>query len=223
MPRGRVAKSKAEKLRYIEDNSIPEPTTGCRIWLGELNATNYPKNTGVGPVHRWLAEEVNGLDLTGLFACHWCGHAWCVEASHMYAGTPKQNSDDAKRHGTFDLHLDGLRKRWSDLSNEEREKNLAVLNTGMRKKWDSMSKEERTHRARNSRKNIDRWEASLTPEELAEAYKKRGQGPARNMARMREEDPVAYREWAHQRALKSAQSRINNRIKRAQTFTSPSD
>jgi hypothetical protein len=35
-----------------------------------------------------------------MYACHRCGNQSCCNPSHIYSGSPKQNNEDKKMHGT---------------------------------------------------------------------------------------------------------------------------
>jgi hypothetical protein len=53
-------------------------------------------------LHRKSLEEKIGRAIKkGFYACHSCGNRWCVNADHIYEGTPKQNHDDMIMHGTL--------------------------------------------------------------------------------------------------------------------------
>ena len=85
----------------LEQRSIPEPNSGCRLWLGGLSGGNYPvlrwrgKTWSVGN----LILHCQGMDMTGLDACHSCDNTYCIEESHLFHGTRKDNMQDAKRKG----------------------------------------------------------------------------------------------------------------------------
>lgn len=85
--------------------SIPEPNTGCWLWLGwaweaPVELRPFIKIDGaVLRANRVSLEAFKGLIPAGLYACHTCHNTMCVNPDHLYAGTAKQNTDDMMRAG----------------------------------------------------------------------------------------------------------------------------
>ena len=79
----------------IARKTIPEPNTGCLLWMGMTNG-RYPlikiskKNVYV---HRYICEQAHGLP-DGYQALHKCDVPMCVNPDHLYPGTQKQNMQD---------------------------------------------------------------------------------------------------------------------------------
>lgn len=71
----------------------------CWEWQGYRNRQGYGQ-TADGYSHKLAWEKANGREMDGL-ACHRCNNPPCCNPSHVYEGTPAQNTDDARRAGTL--------------------------------------------------------------------------------------------------------------------------
>ena len=91
----------------VEANSIPEPNSGCLIWLGwvgggKYGGKKYPVWGNKRERHQVtrLVLRAKGVDLADTDdACHSCDVSLCVNENHLFAGTRKDNMQDASRKG----------------------------------------------------------------------------------------------------------------------------
>jgi len=96
----------------ILDRSIPEPNSGCWLWLG---APTKKKN-GYGvvcggtakygtywhvPAHRYSYMVFRGPIPEGMCVLHKCDNGLCVNPDHLWIGTQKDNMHDCVRKGRF--------------------------------------------------------------------------------------------------------------------------
>lgn len=89
-------------MSLIEDQSIPEPNSGCWFWLGSLNNAGYGRISIGGKstlTHRVSWQVRNGPIPDGLFILHRCDIPCCVNPDHLFLGTAKDNMTDCSRKG----------------------------------------------------------------------------------------------------------------------------
>ena len=81
----------------------PEPNSGCWLWMGTQDRYGQFRIGGrnghqVG-AHRVAWMLANGLIPMGVHVLHRCDIPTCVNPSHLFLGTRKDNMQDAARKG----------------------------------------------------------------------------------------------------------------------------
>lgn len=89
---------------------IPEPNSGCWLWLGTGDAQSYPtirRGKGVAreKVHRFSYRLHRGPIPEGLQVLHTCDMFCCVNPDHLFLGTQADNIADKMRK---DRHPKGM-------------------------------------------------------------------------------------------------------------------
>lgn len=87
------------------DKWVPEPNSGCWLWLGELSGLNrwsdgYPriKSEHITRVSRAVYEERHGEgSAVGFHIRHRCDMRCCVNPDHLLRGLRQDNMDDMVR------------------------------------------------------------------------------------------------------------------------------
>jgi hypothetical protein len=95
----------------------------CLIWPFHRDdqgraKTQRRKNGKQIIISRLVCERAHGTPSSGMYALHSCGksHQGCVSGSHLYWGTPKENTLDSVRHGT---RIKGEKVIFSKLTEEQ--------------------------------------------------------------------------------------------------------
>lgn len=86
----------------IELGSIPEPNSGCWLWLGSLNSWGYGrfgKDKPERQAHRLSYVTFVGPIPVGARVLHRCDMPCCVNPNHLWLGTDSDNVRDALRKG----------------------------------------------------------------------------------------------------------------------------
>src|SRR5712664_2411772 len=87
----------------IEEKLMPEPNSGCWLWLGSVRTSAgygcLPVNGRSEGAHRasWMAFR--GPIPAGQFVCHRCDVKTCVNPDHLFLDSHAGNMADMKAKG----------------------------------------------------------------------------------------------------------------------------
>ena len=99
-------------LERIADLSMPEPNSGCWIWIGAVKGRDKDHEYGMMMVdgrprsaHRMACEAVRGPISDELVVDHLCRNSICVNPDHLEPVTLSQNQlRSPLKFGEFCLH-----------------------------------------------------------------------------------------------------------------------
>ena len=99
---GRYQKAEAGALERFMNFVIPEPMSGCWLWLGNLARGNYGQfriHTKDVRASRASYEFFKGKIPSGLLVRHRCDNSYCVNPDHLEIGTHLDNYHDMVKRG----------------------------------------------------------------------------------------------------------------------------
>src|SRR5690606_21185999 len=81
----------------------PVPEAGCWIWLGEMASGGYGRiyvdRGRREAAHRVFYREMVGEIPDGMCVCHKCDTRCCVNPSHLFIGSLRDNAIDMSKKG----------------------------------------------------------------------------------------------------------------------------
>lgn len=91
-------------LERFEEKYIPEPMSGCWLWIGSCDKDGYGRfwfNGKLRKSHRVSYQKFVGPIPEGKDICHKCDVPSCVNPDHLWVGDARANALDMMQKGRF--------------------------------------------------------------------------------------------------------------------------
>jgi hypothetical protein len=147
---------------YVAARCIPEPNSGCWLWLLSTGSHGYGQGTSPETgqsttAHRLSYQAFKGPIPDGLFIDHLCRNKLCVNPDHLEAVS---NSENSKRRAV----AHGLRRH----DNETLDQQQARLN-GYKRAWELRNPERKAQWVEANRDHVRAYKAQWARNKYAKA------------------------------------------------------
>jgi HNH endonuclease len=112
---------KRRHIEWSDDWYIPEPNSGCHIWLGPLTRTGYG-SAATTSAHRYAWKHFRGEIPQGMCVLHRCDVRCCVNPDHLFLDTQLKNIADRVAKGRNGVARGERHGRWRGGMTPERKK-----------------------------------------------------------------------------------------------------
>jgi hypothetical protein len=103
---------------YIHYYSMPEPNSGCWLWLGAVDKYGYGsgrKRDGVRKAYQLSYIAFKDMIPKGMVVRHTCDTPGCVNPDHLILGTQQENNKDKYDR---QRHYRGENHHWARIDDE---------------------------------------------------------------------------------------------------------
>lgn len=115
---------RATAIEVFERHYIPEPNSGCWLWISAATPKGYgyfTHDNRTVRAHRFAWQHKYGPITGGLFVCHKCDVPSCVNPDHLFLGTNDDNVQDKIKKGRIPQYrgqVNGIRNGMAKLCPE---------------------------------------------------------------------------------------------------------